>query len=238
MVRRTVGWRDSGLVGWWDRNDRHDRPDRSIPAMTASLSRPIPPKHYLSIMAKPLMLALLLSAAASTPALAQDITRDGVTMPGTVDVAGHQLTLNGTALRKKVVVKVYVAGLYLPAKSQDANAILDGDTPRQLRMQFLRDVDKGKMCDAWDDALKNNTPNAGEELKAQFAEVCGYMEDLKKGDVMIFTYVPGTGTTVEVKGSSKGPIAGKEFADALFKAWIGPKPGPGDGFKKNLLGLS
>lgn len=187
-------------------------------------------------MTRALLLTLGLAGAA-IPAMAQDVVRDGVTMPGTVDVAGHQLTLNGTALRKKVIVKVYIAGLYLPEKSQDANAILGGDTPRQLRMQFLRDVDKGKMCDAWDEALKNNTPDAGEQLKAQFAEVCGYMEDLKKGDVMVFTYVPGTGTTAEVKGSVKGPIAGKEFADALFKAWIGPKPGPGDGFKKNLLGL-
>ena len=29
----------------------------------------------------------------------------------------------------------------------------------------------------------------------------------------------------------------KEFADALFKSWIGPKPGPGEGFKKNLMGM-
>jgi hypothetical protein len=178
-----------------------------------------------------------LAAVAAVPGYAQDVTRDGVTLPGTVEVAGQQLTLNGTALRKKVVVKVYVAGLYLPAKSQDANAILGGDTPRQLRMQFVHDVDKGKMCDAWDDALKNNTPNATAELKQQFVELCGFMDDLKKGDVMTFTYVPGTGTTADVKGQAKGPIAGKEFADALFKAWIGPKPGPGDGFKKGLLGL-
>lgn len=179
----------------------------------------------------------VLAAVAAVPGHAQDVTRDGVTLPGSVEVAGQQLTLNGTALRKKVVVKVYVAGLYLPARSQDANAILAGDTPRQLRMQFVRDVDKGKMCDAWDDALKNNTPEATPALKQQFVELCGFMDDLVKGDVMTFTYLPGTGTTVDVKGQTKGPIAGKEFADALYKAWIGPKPGPGDGFKKGLLGL-
>lgn len=190
-------------------------------------------------MTNRLLLASLFALTALPPARveAQDVTRDGVTLPGTVEVAGQQLTLNGTALRKKVVVKVYVAGLYLPAKSQDANAILGSDAARQLRMQFVRDVDKGKMCDAWDEALKNNTPNATAELKQQFAELCGFMDDLAKGDVMVFSYVPGTGTTVEVKGQAKGPIAGKEFADAIFKAWIGPKPGPGDGFKKGLLGL-
>jgi hypothetical protein len=41
---------------------------------------------------------------------------------------------------------------------------------------------------------------------------------------------------VDVKGVTKGTIPGKPFADGLFKAWIGPKPGPGEGFKKQLLG--
>lgn len=181
--------------------------------------------------------SLLALAALPAAARAQDVTRDGVTLPGTVEVGGHHLVLNGTALRKKVIVKVYVAGLYLPAKNQDADAIIAGDTPRQLRMQFVHDVDKGKMCGAWDDALKDNTPNPSEALKQQFVELCGFMEDLKKGDLMVFTYLPGSGTTTEVKGAAKGSIAGKEFADALFKAWLGPKPGPGGGFKKGLLGV-
>lgn len=187
-------------------------------------------------MTKTILSATALAVLLTSGANAQ-VSRDGVTMPATVEVAGHTLTLNGVALRKKVVVKVYVAGLYLTAKNQDANAILAEDSPRQLRMQFLHDVDKGKMCGAWDDALKDNTPDAGEQLKGQFQELCGFMQDLEKGDVMVFTYVPGTGTTIEVKGEVKGTIAGKEFADALFKAWIGPKPGPGGGFKKDLLGL-
>jgi len=103
-------------------------------------------------------------------------------------------------------------------------------------MQFVHDVDKGKMCNAWNEALANNTPDASAELKAQFETLCGYMEDIKKGEQFAFTYLPGEGTRVQVKGAAKGTIEGKAFADALFKAWIGPKPGPGEGFKKQLLG--
>src|SRR5262249_40620873 len=43
----------------------------------------------------------------------QSVTRDGVTLPRSVDVGGRTLQLNGTATRKKFIVKVYVAGLYL-----------------------------------------------------------------------------------------------------------------------------
>ena len=180
-----------------------------------------------------LTLLALVGALTAAPA---DTTYNGVKLPGTVDVAGHALVLNGVALRKKAVFKVYVAGLYLPAKSSDADAVLAADAPRRMVMQFLRDVGKDKMCEAWDEALANNTPNASAQLKAEFVTLCGYMEDIKDTQQFVFTYVPGTGTEVSVAGVVKGTIAGKDFADALFKAWIGPKPGPGEGFKKNLMG--
>jgi hypothetical protein len=183
------------------------------------------------------MLSLtLLALVGSLTAAPADTTYNGVKLPGTVDVAGHSLVLNGVALRKKAVFKVYVAGLYLTAKSTDADAVLAADAPRRMVMQFLRDVGKDKMCEAWDEALANNTPNASAQLKAEFVTLCGYMEDIKKEQQFVFTYVPGTGTEVSVAGKVKGTIAGKEFADALFKAWIGPKPGPGEGFKKDLMG--
>jgi hypothetical protein len=179
-----------------------------------------------------------LTPFASTRMLAQTGTEiAGVAVPGTVDAGGQTLVLNGAALRKKSIVKVYVAGLYLPAKNQDAAGILASDGPRELRMQFVRDVGQDKMCEAWDESLKNNSPGADAQLQSEFKELCGWMQDLKKGDVMAFTYVPATGTTVAIAGQTKGTIAGKPFADALFKSWIGPKPGPGEGFKKDLLGV-
>jgi len=165
------------------------------------------------------------------------VTRDGVTLPTQVDVDGNALVLNGTATRKKFIVKVYVAGLYLPAKETDAEKILGADEPRQLVMQFVHDVDKGKMCNAWNEGLEKNTPDASAELKAQFETLCSYMEDIKKGERFVFTYVPASGTRVSVKDMEKGTIESKEFADALFKVWIGPHPGPGEGFKKQLLGV-
>lgn len=164
------------------------------------------------------------------------VTRDGVTLPTQIDVDGHALVLNGTATRKKFIVKVYVAGLYLPARETDAERILDADEARHLVMHFVHDVDKKKMCDAWNEGLEKNTPDATPELKGQFETLCSYMEDIKKGEQFVFTYLPGSGMRVSVKGVEKGTIEGKAFADALFKVWIGPHPGPGEGFKKQLLG--
>lgn len=160
---------------------------------------------------------------------------EGVTMPDTMQVGGKSLVLNGMGLRKKFMVKVYVAGLYLPAKMTSSEQILAGDTERGLEMKFLYDVEKEKMCKAWYDGLKNNSPAKEAALKPQFDTLCTYMREMEEGDKMVFQYVPGQGTTVSVNGNAKGTIAGKEFADAMFACWIGPKP-PGAELKQGLLG--
>src|SRR6478672_3855118 len=85
----------------------------------------------------------------------ETVTRDGVNLPRRLELEGHALVLNGAATRKKFIVKVYVAGLYLPARESDAEKILAADEPRHLVMQFVHDVDKGKMCNAWNEGLAN-----------------------------------------------------------------------------------
>ena len=166
----------------------------------------------------------------------ETMTMNDVILPIRIEVEGHELVLNGMALRKKAIFKVYVAGLYLAQKGNNAEAILAADSPRRIVLQFLRGVSGNQMCDALNDGLKDNTPNPSAELLSHFTTLCGFFEEVKKGEQFVFTYLPGQGTVVEVKGARKGIIEGKDFADALFRAWIGPKPGPGDDFKRKLLG--
>jgi hypothetical protein len=161
----------------------------------------------------------------------------GITFPDTCMVKDQNLVLNGVALRKKFVFKVYAAALYLGAASRDAQQVLQADAPRRGVMHFVRDVEAVKINDAWKEGLKGNTPAATDELRKQFDALCAAMEDVKDGDVIEFNYLPGEGTDIVVKGKSKGVQPGKAFSDALFACWIGPKPGPGEGFKKGLLGL-
>lgn len=178
-------------------------------------------------------LVLALALFATLPAEAAKLA--DVTMPDKATVAGKELVLNGMGLRKKFFIKVYVAGLYLPAKQSDPKAILAADQPRRLVMHFLYDVDKKKICEAWDEGLDANRPDASDVVRAQFVDLCDLMVDFEEGDRMVFTYVPGAGTTIEIGDEAKGTIEGKPFADAVFSTWIGPKPPSGD-FKEGLLG--
>jgi hypothetical protein len=60
--------------------------------------------------------------------------------------------------------------------------------------------------------------------------------DLKEGQQLSITYVPGQGTTVVVDdGTAKTTVEGKDFADALFRVWLGSDPVDAD-LKERLLG--
>ena len=160
----------------------------------------------------------------------------GVKLDDTVNVNGQNLVLNGAGIRKKLFIKVYVGALYLSAKQSNAAAILASDAPRRMVMHFVFNVGKGKIAEGWDEGLEANTPNASAEVKANFKTLASWMEDMKSGQQIVLTYVPGTGTTVDVNGHTKGTLAGKATADAILATWIGPKPGPGGDFKNAVLG--
>jgi hypothetical protein len=62
------------------------------------------------------------------------------------------------------------------------------------------------------------------------------MEPIPSGNQLVLTYVPGSGTTVEVNGKAKGTLPGKATSDAILATWIGSNPAPGADFKRNVLG--
>lgn len=183
------------------------------------------------------MRKILLAATVALAAAAGAATVAGVKVDDTVTVNNQKLVLNGAALRKKFVVKVYVGSLYLSQKQTSAAAILAADAPRRQVMHFLYDVDREKMVEAWQEGLRDNTPNASPEVKTAFQTLSSWMEDMKEGQRIVLTYVPGIGTTVEVNGKNKGTLGGKAVSDAILNTWIGPKPGPGADFRKGVLGL-
>ena len=174
--------------------------------------------------------ALALSAA---PAAAKELA--GATMPDTLTVAGKTLKLNGMGLRKKAIFKVYVGGLYLEAPSQNAAAILAADAPKALTMHFLRSVDREKLVEVFKEGFEANAGPKAVAQKAGVDKLLATVADVKDGSVTTYTYVPGTGTTVNRDGKDVATIEGKEFAEALFLIWLGPHP-PSEDLKKGLLG--
>jgi len=174
-----------------------------------------------------LSLVTLLGAATLTAA-----TLAGVTLPDTVKVGDKTLLLNGLGLRSKMMVKVYVAGLYVEQKSGDGTAIVNAEAPKRIVLHFVRSVSNDQITDAIVGAFD---ANAKASLKAQIDQFGAALEPFSENDEMSMTYVPGTGTVLNVKGKDKLTIAGFPFAKALFGIWLGANP-PSSSLKDGMLG--
>ena len=161
----------------------------------------------------------------------------GVTFPEQTQVQTSPLTLNGLGLRQATILKVnvYVAALYVAQQSADANAILAANTPKQLVLHFVRDVQSTDLKEAWEEGFEHNAKAQMPALKERIAQLQAWMVDMQSGQQLTFTQTPGAGIEVDVNGTVQGTIAGDDFATAFLAIWLGPKP-PNPPLKTGLLG--
>jgi hypothetical protein len=164
----------------------------------------------------------------------------GVRFADTEQIAGQSLVLNGAGLRKKLFFKVYAAGLYLERKAGATEAVLAQSGPRRIAIVTLRDLTAAQFTDALREGLeKNLAPAELEALKPAidaFSTALLSIKDAKEGTRIDIDFQPAGGTQLVVAGRNVGePIAGKAFADALLRVWIGSQPAQDD-LKRALLG--
>jgi dihydroorotate dehydrogenase len=184
-------------------------------------------------MTKRLLGAGALWLAAVTAAPAGEVA--GVKMENATTVEGKTLQLNGMGLRKKVIFKVYVAGLYLESRSKEASIIISSEQIKSMRLHILRNLSGSELAAAISDAFWMNVMSPRSAFEARLQELTTMFSSVVVGDVITLTYVPVKGTMFTAKGQQKGVIEGKDFADALFAVWLGDNPVQAD-LKKALLG--
>jgi hypothetical protein len=169
-------------------------------------------------------------------AMAQSRELSGVSLPQVVNVNGTDLALNGSAVaRDKMVIEVYVIGLYLETRTSDALTAIKIDQIKRIVITMLRDVSRRMFVDAVERRVtRNSKPEEMPGLRMRLDALEQVLPDLRKGDILDFTYLPGTGTLVRHQGQELA-IPGKDFSEALFSAWLGPEP-DSRALKRDLLG--
>ena len=160
----------------------------------------------------------------------------GVDFPEHLQVSGHDLALNGLGMRKATFLKinVYVGALYVTHPSHDPQPLIDPGTPAQLILHFVRNVGVGDLRDAWSEAFEKVAKGQA-ALAPRIATLNSWMTDMKTGQRLVFTRVPGAGIEVSVNGAVQGTIAGDDFSRALMAIWLGDSP-PNPELKSGLLG--
>jgi hypothetical protein len=153
-----------------------------------------------------------------------------------IEAAGRRLTLQGTGLfYYRLIIKVAAAGLYLDERTPAKDVL--ADVPKRLEMQYYWSVKGSDLARGGAALLARNLPPATlAALQPQLDAMSALYRDVRAGDRVALTYVPGEGTSLALNGQTLGTIPGASFAAAYFSIWFGDKPLDA-GLKKKLLGL-
>jgi hypothetical protein len=190
-----------------------------------------------------LVLGCVISLSAMTVAQAEPVDLAGIKYEETEQVGGARLQLNGAGIRYKAIFKVYTAGLYLPGKMNNAEAIYAASAaPRRIHIVMLREIDGNELGKLFTQGMEKNSPR---EIFAKsingtikMADLFSKRKKLSAGDSFSVDWVPGSGTVIMVNGKAEAePIKEPEFYTALMSIWLGPSPADSQ-LKDALLGRS
>jgi hypothetical protein len=178
--------------------------------------------------------AALLAAFGGPAAARTGVEVEGVTFAPEVHSGDRRLELNNAGLlRYRVVIKAYVAALYLGEGVSPAAAL--GDVPKRLEAQYFWALKGSDFGPATLDGMRRNVD--GETLAAlgpRLERFAALFVDVRPGDRYALTYLPGVGTELSLNGRPLGTVEGADFAAALFSIWLGPNP-LDDNLKRALL---
>lgn len=171
-------------------------------------------------MFKKFMFNLLIMFFTATALLAAET--GGISVPDTMNLeqGNQELVLNGTGIRKKFGFKVYVAGLYLKAKTTDSQQIINADEPMAITMTWKRTAPVNKVTDIFSNGFKYGAGSNHDALKGDIDKFLNTIVKAEKKDIWKYIYIPGKGTTLYYNGQPTTTIAGLEFKKALFAVWL------------------
>jgi len=159
------------------------------------------------------------------PSFVQEKMLADVNVSEQMTLAGQPLILNGSGVRNKFFMDLYVGSLYLPTQVQTLDEVLEQPiaviqltiTSGMITSARMRDgITKG-----FDAATDNDTHAIAKDIE-QFTQQ--FADEIVDGDQFTFVTQKGKGVSSLKNGQAQGDIAGEAFRQALLKIWLGQKP--------------
>lgn len=177
----------------------------------SSPTTPIPRKRSM-------IFALLMAISLSLPVFA-------AAPPSTVTVAGKTLKLLGRGLREFLFIDIYNVDAYSESGACAPGKIVYNTEAKMLRLSMIRDIPVDRLKSELSGTFEKNMPKKGDiaTLKTQIDSFLTYFKkDLKHGDTVEITFVPGKGSTVKQNGKPLGPtLPGRAFAELAWRSYFG-----------------
>jgi Chalcone isomerase-like len=146
----------------------------------------------------------------------------GVRVPERTVANGHVLELKGTALQERFWFDIYGLALYLTEPLDSAEAIIEADQVKQLRLYILRDLPAQEVRKALLSGFQNAAQGDFEKLRPRVNKMLRSIKNVRDGERIEMTYIPGKGTVLRTNSGTRLVIPGEDFAQALFSIWLGP----------------
>ena len=171
--------------------------------------------------------ALLPSAKAAS--VNTPVTVESQTFPAQASVAGAPLQLNGVGLRAAFIYKVYLAGLYLPAKAATGADAIAQPGPKRVQVRMLMDGPSDEFAKAFTGGIAKRTP--ADRVAAMRDRIDAFDRTLRsvgkvhKGDVVDLDWLPAEGLAMRINGRPVGtPVPGADLYAAMLDIFVGDRP--------------
>lgn len=166
------------------------------------------------------------------------VKADSVQVPDELQMDESLLVLNGSGLRSRMFIDLYVGSLYLPHEAHDAASIISSDEPMAIRLSIVSSLITGeKLRDATLDGFGRAVADTSalDERISRFLRA--FSEPVEVGDQFELSWHPNSGLLVVTRNDVVvESIEGLDFKKALFAIWLGDDPVQ-DSLKDAMLGL-
>ncbi len=162
----------------------------------------------------------------------------GVAVPEVFQYGGKTLLHNGSGIRKKLFLKLYVGSLYLTEKSSDVDKILSSKDAKAIRLVLISNkVTVPRMKQAMLKGLHRATNGNIAPIQSEVDQILSVFEKgVAVNDVFDIVNVSGDGLHVLKNGRHILSIDSPVFKEALFKMWL-TKAALDHNLRAGLLGL-
>jgi len=189
-------------------------------------------KNYQYIILSLICVFLL----ATSPVQAKNIA--GVHLKESIKLGKTDFILNGAGQRSKLFIDLYIAALYLPRKSQNAQSIIDSDQEMFIQIHVISNlITSENLSRGTAEGFSKSTGNNTAAIQTQIDEfLSAFSEPVEIGDIFEIVYQPDNGVTV-VKNrhiTKRIPVS-LEFKRALFGIWLSDKPAQSS-LRNSMLG--
>jgi hypothetical protein len=160
---------------------------------------------------------------ASAPTLSAADTAESPPFPPYVTPSGgSRLNLIGSAVLQRNFVPFYSGALYAPLSVRTTEQLLSGLSPCRIHMVWaMPELNRDAVQDYWHKAMEIAAGDRFAGVRAQTERLSQSMPAVKRGQTVIFDYVPDSGMSVLVDDKPVAQLAGVQFNKTLLAIWLG-----------------